>query len=280
MLDPDLLQCFAIVVESGSFTRAALRMNTVQSSVSAKVKRLEDRVGRQLLNRTTRGMALTQDGETMLAFAREMSRLQDTARQRFSAPALEGTVRLGTSDDIACGRRMVQVLSEFTQVHPRVTLEIEIGNSLSLAEEIKAGHLDIVLSKRRTDTGAGRLLWAEPIVWVSSKTQTARFDNGVPLALFPPPCLYREVVLAALVEAERPWRVVLTCSSLAGIKSAVVAGLAVTALPMSMVTPDLCILEDLPPLAPAEFILHTRIRATKATQALADLLINLAPTSA
>jgi len=277
MLDPDLLHCFAIVVETGSFTRAAERMNTVQSAVSAKVKRLEERAGRQLLKRTTRGMTLTQDGETMLAFAREMSQLQDSARLRFSAPTLEGIVRLGTSDDIASGRRMVQVLGEFTRLYPRVTLEIEVGNSQTLGEEIKAGHLDIVLSKRRTATGGGRLLWSEPIVWTGGKTIVAHYTDCIPLALFPSPCLYREVVLSALLDAGRQWRVVLTSSSLAGIKSAVANGLAVTGLPMSMVTSELCILEDLPPLSPAEFILHTQPRASKATQALASLLIKLSP---
>lgn len=277
MLDPDLLACFSVVVECGSFTRAAQRLNTVQSAVSAKVKRLEERAGRQLLERTTRGMTLTPDGEAMLAFARDMTRLQDSARLRFSAPSLEGVVRLGTSDDIASGGRMTPVLAQFAALYPKVSLEVDVGDSVGLAEDLRVGRLDIVLSKRRAAKGGGRLLWAEPIVWMGGKTHAASWDGTVPLAMFPAPCFYHEAMIAALIEAGRAWRAVLTASSLAGIKATVAAGLAVTALPQSQLSPELVVIQELPPMSPVEFILHIRPRAPKAALVLADLLGGMSP---
>jgi len=71
MLDLELLRSFVSVVDAGGFTRASERIHRTQSTVSQQIKRLELETKRPLFRRTTRSVALTDDGE-MLALQREL----------------------------------------------------------------------------------------------------------------------------------------------------------------------------------------------------------------
>ena len=71
-LDLDLLRCFVAVAERGGFTAAGAALGLTQSAVSLKVKRLEEVVQRRVLERTSRSVLLTRDGETLLAYARRI----------------------------------------------------------------------------------------------------------------------------------------------------------------------------------------------------------------
>jgi DNA-binding transcriptional LysR family regulator len=85
-LDLDLLRCFATVAERGGFTAAGVALGLTQSAISLKVKRLEDLLGRRVFDRTSRSLALTPQGETLLAYARRMLALNDEAVRRMIAP--------------------------------------------------------------------------------------------------------------------------------------------------------------------------------------------------
>lgn len=97
MLDFELLRAFVAVADCGGFHRAAERLNLTQSTVSQQIKRLELETKRPLFRRTTRSVALTDEGEMLLGDARRLLQLEEAARQRLAAPRLSGTVRLGVS---------------------------------------------------------------------------------------------------------------------------------------------------------------------------------------
>src|SRR6202008_1057390 len=88
MLDFELLRAFVAVADCGGFPRAAERLNLTQSTVSQQIKRLEAETGRPLLRRTTRSVALTDDGEMLLGEARRPLHLEQAARHRLAAPRL------------------------------------------------------------------------------------------------------------------------------------------------------------------------------------------------
>src|ERR1700747_864912 len=93
MLDFALLRAFVAVADCGGFHRAAERLNLTQSTVSQQIKRLELETKRPLFRRTTRSVALTDDGEMLLGDARRLLQLEEAARERLAAPRLSGTVR-------------------------------------------------------------------------------------------------------------------------------------------------------------------------------------------
>lgn len=68
-LDVDLLKTFAVLAETGNFTRTAEEVGRTQSAVSMQVKRLEELVGKPLIARVGRTNSLTSDGQMMLDYA-------------------------------------------------------------------------------------------------------------------------------------------------------------------------------------------------------------------
>jgi DNA-binding transcriptional LysR family regulator len=91
MLDFELLRTFVAVADCGGFHRAADRLNLTQSTVSQPIKRLEFETKRPLFGRTTRSVALTDDGEMLLGDARRLLQFEEAARHRLTAPRLSGT---------------------------------------------------------------------------------------------------------------------------------------------------------------------------------------------
>lgn len=128
-VDLELMGLFATVVEQGSFTRAAELMGMPKSSVSQKISRLEAQLGVRLLQRTTRRLSLTPQGEIyvehcqgLLTLARSanlaMARLRSApaGRVRITAPEATGTLLLG------------RILAEFRALYPEVVLELTLSD--------------------------------------------------------------------------------------------------------------------------------------------------------
>ena len=84
-LDTDLLRAFVAVAETRSFTRAADTLYRTQSAVSQQIRRLEDTLGCRVFARDTRGVRLTGEGETLLAYARRMLSLNDEVMANLGA---------------------------------------------------------------------------------------------------------------------------------------------------------------------------------------------------
>src|ERR1700759_1940453 len=183
MMEFELLRSFVAVAECGGFYPAAEQLNLTQSTVSQQIKRLELATQRPLLRRTTRSVALTDDGEMLLGDARRLLQLEEAARHRLTAPRLSGTVRLGVVEEIA-GGSLPSALGRFAALHPGVKLEVEIGVSAPLIEELDAGRLDVVFAKRPLGTSRGRLVWREPMVWAAGDTFDLVPGTVLPLALY------------------------------------------------------------------------------------------------
>ena len=280
MLEFDLLRTFIMVADCGGFRRAADRLNLTQSTVSQQIKRLELEAGRPLFRRTTREVALTDEGEMLLGDARRLMQLEEAARLRIAAPRLSGLVRLGAVEEVASSS-LPPALGRFVRLHPDVRLEVLVGVSAELIEQLDMGALDVVLAKRPWGTSRGRLAWREPLVWAAAETFELDPGATIPLALFREHSVSREAALDALRDGERPWRIVYTSHSLTGVRAAALAGFAVTPLPASAVGAGLRILgerEALPRLPDLEFAIYEKPRRDPTVAALAAALAALAQT--
>ncbi len=242
-LDVDLLRAFVTVCDLGSFTRAADALLRRQSTLSLQIKRLEDGLGKRLLDRTSRHLRLTAAGEALLGQARQMLELNDRLVASLDEPALAGTVRLGTPEDFAT-THLPQVLARFAQAYPSVQLEVTCDLTLTLLRRFREGAFDLVLVKREPErSDRGVRVWREPLVWVASEKLAIPDKGPLPLVVSPPPCVYRKRATDALGRLRRPWRVAYSCASLAGQHAAVKAGLGVTVLPKDMVPAGLAAIE-------------------------------------
>jgi DNA-binding transcriptional LysR family regulator len=278
MLKFELLRTFVAVADCGGFHRAAEQLNLTQSTVSQQIKRLELETKRPLFRRTTRSVALTDDGEMLLGDARRLLQIEEAARHRLAVPRLSGAVRLGVVEEVA-GGSLPSALGRFAALHPGVKLEVQIGVSAGMIEQLNAGRLDVVFAKRPLGTSKGRLVWREPLVWAAADTFDLLRDAALPLALYRERSVSREAALAALNDSELTWEIIYTSPSLTGVRAAALAGLAITPLPASALIAGLRVLgveEGLPPLPDLEFAIYEKARPDKAAAALAAALMALA----
>ncbi|HSN20163.1 MAG TPA: LysR substrate-binding domain-containing protein [Usitatibacter sp.] len=239
-LEIDLLRSFAAVADTGSFTAAAELVARTQSAVSLQIKRLEEVVGRRVFERTSRSLALTPAGETLLGYARRILELNDESVRRIAEPAVAGVIRLGITEYFV-PTELPRILARFAALYPRVSLEVRMGLSSELRRAMAAKELDAVIVR----LGAGeraKAIWSEPQVWVVREGLEPARGEPVALALLPPPCVLREHALSSLKRLHRASKVAFTGSSMASVQAAVAAGIGVSILPRSSLLPGMRVL--------------------------------------
>jgi DNA-binding transcriptional LysR family regulator len=236
----DLLQTFVAVADAGSFTGAARVLGVRQSTVSQQIQRLEQRIGRRCIDRSTHSMALTADGEALLAHARSI--LDGHARQQtyLSAVPLRGRLRLGACEDFVLSA-LPDVLAAFARRHPDVDLELRAGLSENLYEAFDAGLLDLIFVKQREGDRRGTVAWEEPIVWSAHPEFRIDPEAPLPLLLYPPPSVTRTRAIEALERAGRTWRVAFTSAGLTGLSAAARAGIGLLPHSARLLPPGLVV---------------------------------------
>lgn len=123
------VEVFITVVEHGSFTAAAVALSTTPSVLSRAVSRLEVRLGRQLLQRTTRRVGLTEAGRIYLEQARAAFSLLDDAERDGRGQGGDLTGRVRISVPTTYGHYCLQpLLARFSQQYPHVQVELNITN--------------------------------------------------------------------------------------------------------------------------------------------------------
>jgi DNA-binding transcriptional LysR family regulator len=275
MLDLELLRSFVSVVETGGFTRAAERVHRTQSTVSQQIKRLEDDIGRPLLNRAGKQVVPTEDGERLLSYARRLLSLAEEACDVLARPTNEGAVRLGIPADFAA-YRLTKLLASFSRSRPNLRLDVRADQSVYLRRDLERGDLDLALIKRDAGEKGGIAVWPERLHWVTSRAHPAHVKaDSVPLIFFPTGCLYRTRAIHALESAGRGWHMAYTSSSLAGIQAAVAAGMGLSILSEMAIQGDHRVLtakDGFAPIDKTEVALMASPDASPATLRLADRL--------
>lgn len=153
----DAMRTYGQVVECGSFTKAAQKLNLHKATVSQQIQQLEDKLGTRLLTRTTRSIALTSEGLTYYqhacAILQQVDDVESQLRKGTAAPS--GHLRVDVP--VAMGRLVfVPEIRGFLERHPRITLELGCTDRVvDLVQEgvdcaLRGGHLpESRLSARR-----------------------------------------------------------------------------------------------------------------------------------
>jgi DNA-binding transcriptional LysR family regulator len=276
MMDIELLRSFVSVVDAGGFTRAGERVHRTQSTVSQQIKRLEDMLGRPLLERNGKQATLTEEGERLISYARRILALEQEARDVVARPVVDGVVRLGIPEDFAA-YRLPELLYDFKRARPTLRLDVRCGLSATLQRALDAGELDLALVKREAGQPGAVAAWPERLQWVTSREHPVDLDQDpVPLAVAEQGCLYRNQLIHALDAAGRAWHVAYTSPNLHGIQAAVSAGLGVSILSDMGILPEHRVIThgQFRPIIKTELALIAADNASPAVRRLADLLVD------
>jgi len=270
-LDLDAVEAFVRIAELGSFTRAAEAMGTAQAAMSMKLKRLEDRLGCRLIERTPRHVQLSARGAAFLEHARGLLAAHDRALATFAQARQRLTI--GISDHVA-GPELPALIARMNQQDPQLLIEIRIGSSGDLLQSYDRRELDAVLARMHVGRSDGELLAEEPFGWFAAPGWQHRAGEPLPLATLAEPCGVRAMAGQALDAAGMAWAEVFVGGGVAAVAAAVMAGLGVAALAPRMLplgAVEVGARLGLPALPRLPVLLHTRIQEGRPRDALTAL---------
>lgn len=160
-LDLDAVEAFVRIAELGSFTRAADAMQITQAAVSLKLKRLEDRLGCRLIERTPRHVELSARGAAFLALARELLAVHQRTLATFAEQRDRERIAIGISDHVA-GPDLPALIARMNARDPGLVIEIRIGSSGELLQAYDRRELDVAIVRFHADRSDGQVLAEEP----------------------------------------------------------------------------------------------------------------------
>ena len=143
------LRYFVAVAEARHFTKAAKELGISQPPLSQQIQRLEREIGTPLFRRLTRGVELTEAGESFYEDACQILALSDAALEKTKgiARGLNGRLALGITSSDAFHPQIFSLLQQFQQRYPAVTLHQIEGNMATLMGALGEAELDIAFVK-------------------------------------------------------------------------------------------------------------------------------------
>lgn len=271
-LDSDLLRSFLAVAQAGSVSGGAARLLRTQSAISLQVKKLEEIVAQQLFDRHGRGVSLTRRGEQLLPIAREVVETLDQAMIAMRKPDDRGEIRFGMPEEYS-DTLLPIILMNFAQEQPHARVLLRCGSSMEFPAALAAGELDIALHTPENIATSDMVVRRETAIWAGSAFHDVENRRPLPVALFDRACWWRERCVDLLQKAGVDYEVVCTCESVAGIRAAISAGLAIGVLPQGAFTDRI---RQLPgPLPQLENTALVLTRSATAPTRLADSLTTI-----
>jgi DNA-binding transcriptional LysR family regulator len=245
-LNLDQLRALATVIELGSFSAAARRLNLTQPAVSLQVRELEDRLGVRLVERVGRTARATAAGRDLLAHAEELLAAADraVAAMRVHREGHIGRVHVGTGPT-ALRYLLPPVVQQLRTTHPDIELVLTTGTTHEITESLLANSIDLGLTALPVDEE--RFV----VVPVRTDEMLAIFpatEAEIPDSVTPPEVARRPLILehqrGTQVLLSRAWlraggfeaKPVLQFNSIAAIKDAVTAGLGMAIVPGPAIT--------------------------------------------
>jgi DNA-binding transcriptional LysR family regulator len=212
-LDVDAVKAFVAVAELRSFTRAAEALGSTQGAISVKLKRLEDRVGQKLIERTPRLVRLSARGAVFLEPARDLLAAHDRAVA--SLAAVRRHFRLGIATHVG-GAEVPTLLARLNAHDPALTIEVRLDDTRELIAAFDRGELDAAIVRREDDRRDGEVLAPEHFGWYATPDFVYRAGEPLRLAASAPSCSIRDVITGTLDAVGIPWtQVFLGCGSFA-----------------------------------------------------------------
>ncbi|CAN5720953.1 LysR family transcriptional regulator [soil metagenome] len=242
-MDAADLRIFAAVARTGSMTKAAVELGTVQSNVTARVKVLEEHLGVELFERSHRGVTLTAAGQRLRPFVERVAGLLEDARRAVAddgRPA--GALTIGALETTAA-LRLSGLLATFVAAHPAVDLSLRTGTSGELVEQVIERRLEGAFVCGPVDHAdlVSETFFKEELVVLTAPDiddfeRLAR-EGPLKIIVLRAGCSYRAHLEALLTRRGVVGVRTLEFGTLEAIVSCVSAGLGVTLLPKALFGP-------------------------------------------
>jgi DNA-binding transcriptional LysR family regulator len=238
-MDFNELRMFKAVAEEGSVSRAAIRLNCVQSNVTARIRQLEERLNVTLFHRKSRGVALTSAGRVLFDYAgRIMALVNEAERIVQEREPIAGRLIIGALETTAAVR-LPSVLAEYHRRFPSVDLQLVTGTALDLIQKILDYQLDGTFVDGTIDHPdlivEDSYIEENVLVCAQGEDPLLR-ERPITILAFPTGCFYRNQLETWLHKSGYiPYRI-MEFSTIETIIGCVSAGMGITFLPRSVLT--------------------------------------------
>ncbi|MCC6777890.1 MAG: LysR family transcriptional regulator [Hyphomicrobiales bacterium] len=177
-MDIELARTFLEIVKTHSFVRAAEQLNVGQTTVSARIRALEDRLGRPLFVRNKNGASLTPAGEQFLRYAPMFLQLWQRARHQVAVPPGRRAVLTIGGELSLWHPWLVEWLHWMRRSAPDVALRVQVGVPESLTNQVSTGALDVAIMYAPQHRPGARveLLLEEKLVLVTTDADATAVD--------------------------------------------------------------------------------------------------------
>jgi DNA-binding transcriptional LysR family regulator len=271
-LDLDAVKAFVWIADLQSFTRAAEALDTTQSAISLKLRRLETQLGRRLLERTPRQVRLSVEGAVFLDAARSLVGAHERAVTSFQVEQRRLTI--GISHQIV-GSELPALLRRMNEHDPQLLIEMRVAGSRDVMQAYDEGTLDAALvlqpDNRRNQ---GETLFTESFAWIGTPHWQAKPGQPLPLSTQGESCSIRAAAVRALDQAGVPWTEVFIGKGAAIVGAAAAAGLAIAVLARRTAptgTIDVGPALSLPPLPRQDVVLYSALNDRRTRNAMRNL---------
>jgi len=141
------LHTLTAIAEAGSMAKASTRLALSQPAISKAVADMELLLGTQLLDRSSRGVELTESGRRLIVRSRIIfDELQHGLREiALNADPTQGLIRIGTTEPITV--LVSEAIGRLARKHPRISFDVKVGDTSSLVESLRERSLDLVVTR-------------------------------------------------------------------------------------------------------------------------------------
>ena len=205
-LDLRSLEIFRTVAVEGSVTKAARKLNRVQSNISTRIKQLEQQLDKNLFSRQNRGLTLTPDGHVLLSYAERLLQLSMEASEALNDGKPSGVFRIGTMESTAAAR-LPEILSRYHRLYPDVQIELETDTAGGLLDRLLNHDVEIAFVAEPVSftTISTQAVFTEQLVLVTPQSfpplENTREISGKTVVAFEPGCAYRRYLDEWLLES-------------------------------------------------------------------------------
>lgn len=228
-MDPVQLRTFLAIVEAGSFSAAAVRLNAAQSNVTARMRKLEAALGGAVFERSKAGARLTPLGERLVGHAREiLATIAHAEADLRDAAGGAAPLRLGAVDTTA-GTRLPPILAALHRAMPRAEVSLATATAADLVRAVWERRLDAALVVAPVD--AARFRSVPAFVERLVEVRRAATDDADTLLAFRDGCSYRAATREWLRETGRNDTPVRDLGSFDAILGCVAAGMGFAVAP-------------------------------------------------
>jgi DNA-binding transcriptional LysR family regulator len=236
------LKIFEAVAATGSFTKAAQAMFTVQSNVTARIKNLEEEFGTALFKRTSRKVTLTSAGETLMQYSKQIGHLEQEAKKNIkNSSQVSGHLKIGCIET-TMAFKVPDILARFTKAYPDVDLEFKSQMRSELISDVINYKLDAAFISAPIDAPELEQLHIKDeqlVIVASAKAQELKIIlafQPVKIVVFGQGCVFRARLESWLNSKGIIQYKSTVLNSIDGVVNFVEAGLGISILPAELIS--------------------------------------------